>query len=263
MKVKSVISILILVSCSAMAQNEEQLFHYLKVSSANAEVSCYLNGFPVYDIDSEGMISNQTPVNLALVGENNVLKIVAKPLGDNAFVSGGISTYGGGEMVSTDDNREGQLQFEFKMEEPTIKTYEFDNERFDYSASIQSVPVLNDEEALKDYALKIHSLIKLKKSKRLIEEMTPKLEDTAKAFSVDANIMYENMKQVLQSNIFATPWQGVSREEIVPVSYCDGKVWELTQKDGKPLIYYQESEDSYSSMKIFVAKVDGKLRVVR
>lgn len=263
MKLKSIVLILLLISVSAMAQNEEQLFHYLKVSSSNAKVNCYINGFPVYDIEGDGMVSNQTPVNLALVGDNNVLEIVAIPLGDNAFVSGGISTYGGGEMVSTDDDRDGLLQFEFRMNETTTKTCEFKNDRFDFSASIKSVPALNDEEALIDYALKIHSLIKLKKSKKLIEEMTPKIEDTAEAFSVDAEIMYENMKQVLQANIFATPWQSVSREEIVPVSYCDGKVWELTQKDGKPLIYYQESEDSYSSMKIFVAQVDGKLRVVR
>lgn len=263
MKYKSLL-FLLLFSASAYAQDDEpQLFYYLKVSSSNAEIYCYINGFPVYDIKSDGMISNQIPVNLALIGKGNVLKIVAKPIGDNAFVSGGISSYSGGEMVSTDDDRLGVLQFEFRMDKPETRTFEFDNERFDYSKSLTIVPVITDEAALIDYGLKIQSLIKLKKDKKLIEEMTPKIEDTAKAFSVDASIMYENMKQVLQSNIFATPWQGVSREEIVPVSYCDGKVWELTQKDGKPLIFYQESEDSYSSMKIFVAEVDGKLRVVR
>ncbi len=255
--------LLLLFGYSVQAQEEEQLFYYLKVSTSNVEVNCFINGFPVYDIDGDGMISNQIPVNLALVGKSNTLKIVAKPKGDNAFVSGGISAYGGGEMVSTDDEREGIVQFEFRAEAPVTKTYEFDNERFDFGQHIKTVPVVDDREALINYALKIQSLIKLKKAEKLIKEMTPKIEDTAKAFSVDASIMFENMKQVLQSNIFATPWQSVPKEDILPVSYCDGKVWELTQKDGKPLIFYQESEDSYSSMKIFVAKVNSELRVVR
>ncbi len=54
----------------------------------------------------------------------------------------------------------------------------------------------------------------------------------------------------------------VSQTEIKPVSYCGGKVWELTNSNGHPLIYVQQ-EDGAVSLPVYVANINGELRVVR
>jgi len=262
MKNKWLLVVLLFVSLGVKAQETEQLFYYLKVSTANVEVNCYVNGFPVYDISSHGQVINQVPINLALIGKGNELEVVAKPLGPNAFVSGGISPYGGGEMVSSDDERSGVLKFDFRADKEVRKTFEFDNERYDYSQVLVESPVIRDIERLRDYGVKLQALIAQKKNKELIDEMKPKIEATAIAFSVEPSIMYENMQQVLSDNIFTTNWQKVERQEIVPKSFCKGKVWELSTADNKPLIYAEEDGGS-TQMAIYVAEVDGELRVVR
>ncbi|MTI21514.1 hypothetical protein E1176_10835 [Fulvivirga sp. RKSG066] len=254
---------LIGLSIVATAQEKEQLFYYLKVSSANVSINCYINGFPVYEIDNEGQVTNQIPVNLSLIGKDNILTIEAMPEGENAFVKGNIAAYGGGEMVSTDDNKQGIVSFDFMVTDSVGEEFKFDNEQFDYSATIKHLPPITDIDELKEYGVKIQALIGAKKTKKLIEEMSPKIEDTAEAFSVDASIMYENMEQVLANNIFNTQWQKVEREQIVPVSYNDGKIWELTLEGDKPLIYAEEADGGSAFMKIYVARIDGQLRVVR
>jgi len=240
----------------------KQLFYYLKVTTTNVEVNCYINGFPVYEIKESGELTNQIPVNLALIGEGNELQIVATPLGEEASVSGGISPYAGGDIVSTDDDKKGVLDFEFVVPEPIKKTFTFDNDRFDFSHQLMDVPEIHDEKSLKAFGKQLLEWIKAKKTKALVEAMMPKIEATALAFSVDQQIMIDNMKNVLSESVFKLPVQQVTEADIDPRPYCNNRVWELKTKSRHPLIYAEE-EGGSMSMAIYVAKIDGQLRVVR
>lgn len=256
------LSLFILLALHVKAQDMKQLFYYLKVNTTDVEVNCYINGFPVYDIKESGELTNQIPVNLALIGKGNELQIVATPIGEGASVSGAISPYAGGDIVSTDDDKEGVLDFELAVSEPITKTYTFDNERFDFSGQLVDVPEIDDVQALKAYGKQLLEWIKAKKTKALVEAMMPKIEATAQAFSVDQKIMTDNMKNVLNESIFKLPVQQVKEEDIQPTPYCNNRVWELKTKSGHPLIYAEE-EGGSMSMAIYVANIDGKLRVVR
>jgi len=254
------LSLLMIITVSLKAENK-QLFYYLKVSTTNVEVQCYINGFPVYEIKTTGTVINQVPVNLALIGKNNTLKIVAKPTGDNAFVNGDIVPYKGGEMVGTDDDREGVLSFEFSTENESIKTFEFNNDRYDYSDILINTPKIEDEERLKDYAIELVAMVERRDTENLLEQLRPKIEDYAKAYTVESDIMIQNMRQVLNENIFTMKREKVQREDIELVSHCDGRLWELRQ-NGHPLIY-RETENGSEQMEVYVGEIDGMLRIVR
>ncbi len=130
-------------SVSLFAQ-EKPVFYYLNITTYNAEVKCFINGFPVYTYSGTSEMSNQIPVNLSLIGNNNVLKIVASALGTNARVSGGIAPYDAGEVVSTDDEKSGVLTFEFAVDKENARNFNFDNERFNFSYSIASTSMIDD-----------------------------------------------------------------------------------------------------------------------
>lgn len=255
-------SLLLFISFHTSAQGMEQQFYYLKLSSNNSVVECFVNGFPVYQIDSPGQVTNQIPINLALIGKNNVLKVVARPMGENAFVTGNITSYQGSEVVSTDDEKPGVLTFRQDVTKELDLNYVFDNEKFDFSRVLKESPVIQDSSRLINYALKLESWIKNKDTKALLKQMSPKINDYAASYSVPSDIMEESMKQSLTNDMFETNWEEVNKHEIVPVSYCGGRVWELTTGKGHPL-FYTENEEGSTSLHIFVAKVDGKLRVVR
>ncbi|MDX1628712.1 MAG: hypothetical protein R3345_08430 [Fulvivirga sp.] len=241
----------------------EQLFYYLKVSSANAEITCFVNGFPVYEIKDEGQIINQVPINMALIGEGNQLEIVVKPLGGQAFVKGDIAPYGGGEIVSSDDTREGIIAFDFSSDQEVTKTFHFDNERFDFAETLVEPPVIAQEERLREYGEKIIALILDKNTDDLMKEMAPKIETAAMAYSVELDLMKQNLRQFFEDGLYSLDLKVVNSENIIPEPYCDGRVWELTIEGGKKPLIYAEEEDGATFMKVYVAEIDGILKVVR
>jgi len=260
MKYLTLLTLLFFGLC-AQASDNNQLFYYLKISTANVKVQCFVNGFPVYEIKTDGEVMNQVPINLALVGENNELKIIAKPLSDNAFIGGSIALYGGGDIVSSDDDKEGVLTFNFNIEDKTTKTFTFNNDRFDFSDILTNTPVIDDEDRIINYAVEILAMIERRDTKALLEQLEPKISDYAESFSVEKSLMVENMKMVLNESVFFMQRDKVQRGDIKPEAHCGGRVWEL-RANGHPLIY-TINEETAQQMEIYVAEVDGVLRIVR
>lgn len=253
----------ICVSSISFAQDMEQQFYYLKISSNNAEIHAYLNGFPVYNINSEGQITNQVPVNLALIGKDNRLLIKTAPLGDNAMTSGSIALYKGSEVVSTNDQKEPIVSFEIDIVKPENRVFTFDNDRFDFSKVLIDSEPLDDTSALADYAMKLRGWVNQKDIQALLEQMEPKIDDYAEAYSVSADVIRQSLQESFTSDLFNVDWQEVKREEIVPVPYCDGRMWELTvSSDHRPL-FFSETEEGSTALQVYVASINGELRVVR
>ncbi|WP_185113947.1 hypothetical protein [Fulvivirga imtechensis] len=240
----------------------EQEFYYLRVSSNSAEVVCLLNGFPVYDISTEGQVANQLPVNLALIGKGNKLLILIKSLGDNAFVKGSVTLYKSGEVVSSDDERKNVVEFTIDASKEQERLITFDNEQFDFSEVILRSPVINDTSQLIEYALKLKSWVKNHDIEKLLEHMSPKVRDYALSYSVEEEIIRESLKQSFTGDMFNMEWEEVSREDVIPVSYCEGRIWELTTSKGHPL-FYSENEEGHTSLPVYVAEINGEMRVVR
>lgn len=243
-------------------QDMEQQFYYLKISSSNAEVSCLVNGFPIYEISSEGQVANQLPVNLALIGEGNKLLVFAKPLGENAFVKGSIAVYKSGEVVSSDDEKEKILEFTMDASREQERIITFDNEQFDFSELLVKTPVLTDTTRMVEYAMKLKHWVQNKDIGTLIDHMEPKVRDYAAAYSVSEEVIRESLKQSFTGDMFQIEWEEVKTEDVIPVSYCDGRLWELTTSQGHAL-FYSATNDGHTSLPVYIAEVNGELRVVR
>ena len=91
--------------------------------------------------------------------------------------------------------------------------------------------------------------------------MKPKIDDNATSYSVDPSMVAKSLKEVFEGEMFSG-MDNVTLAEIKVESYCDGHVWEIKNKNGNPLIYVQQ-EDGTMSLPIYVANVNGALRVVR
>lgn len=200
-------SILACIALAATAQEEEQQFYYLKITSNNCELYCFINGFPVYDVVSHGQMANQIPINLTLIGKGNRLSVKAKPIGSNASFHGSIATYKGNEVVSTDDKKAGALSFKSDISEEADLTYNFDNKRFDFSKVLLESPVMEDSSRLIDYAMKLKAWVNNNDTDALLNQMSPKINDYAAAYSVSSDLIKESMKQSFNSDIFKIEWE--------------------------------------------------------
>ncbi len=155
---KYLLILLFIFSYTISFAQEKPVFYYLKIATNDVSVKCFINGFPVYNYSGTDETANQIPVNLSLKGKNNILKVIATPLGVAATVSGGISSYTADDIVSTDDTKAGVVAFDFVVEKETTKDFNFNNERFDFSKSIASQSGSTDEKALIAYGMKILEL---------------------------------------------------------------------------------------------------------
>lgn len=247
---------------SLSVQNMEQEFYYLKVSSSNAEVTCLLNGFPVYWISSKGQVANQLPVNLALTGKDNKLLVFVKALDENATVKGSVALYKSGEVVATDDERANVAEFTIDASREQERQITFDNEQFDFTEIIKNTPVVTDTALFREYGMKLKAMVDQRDIDKLLEHMAPKVRDYAVAYSVPEETIRESLKQSFTGDMFNVAWDEVRSEDITPVAYCDGRIWELTTLSGHPL-FYAATEEGEISLPVYVAEVNGELRVVR
>ena len=239
-------------------------FYYLQVTALDCQVTCSLNGFPVYEINAEGELSNQIPVNLYLIGKKNELKIRIKPNTDGpGKVEASTYLYGASEIVSTDDAQGDREKFIVEsMDGSKEATFYFDNDKFDFSAVISEGPVIDQESELKAYAAELLTILKKKDIKTLLSEMDPKVRDYAISFSAAEETLINSLKGQLTEILSHNKLKKPSIDDIIYVPYCGGRLWGLKIKPDLPFVYISE-DDTVISLEIYVGTANGVLKIVR
>jgi len=257
--------------------------HHADFTFQGCTLELRLNGFTVFEIGSEPSYNAAPPIQFFLIGEGNQLEAVVKPLegADGALttlldakVDGSVRAFAMGEevglgqggtvltTVSIPDTmyeaaRRGELDL------PVTLTASFDNTGPAFRARLVDAEPFDDREALLDYAIKLRDLFAAGDVDALVAENEPKAIDHAAAYYHDAP-QEANLRDHLQNDILAnSPDTDFERGDVEPVPHCDGRIWELQRDGGPELIETAPAGEGVFVIDIYVAPVDGTLKIVR
>lgn len=251
----------------AVAQTPDYVM--LSFSVRDADVRVLLNGFPVL----EGSGSGGLPVNLHLVPTDNYLEIEFQPEDSAASFTAGLSTAGAGDITGS-DTAGNLLNVELSGAEGAQTVSEtFDlpaawAEAFTTGQRYAALPVLDDEERVRAYAVDLAARFAAGDYARLVEDFRPVARDRYAAdparfasYPLDEFLRLTDaeMERLFQQHTFRT---AVAPDSVVLTPWAGGRLWELQHADGQPLLL-SESEDGTLFISAYVGEIDGQLRVIR
>lgn len=251
----------------------EKQYYYLDISAKNCNVLGLLNGFPIYQLKAPSPVNFAMPINSVLIGRNNQLSIALTPasfdeelnLHDFDLMSmeakGSIKIYREGE-ISAPENGQKILEFNL-VGKPG--TFTFDNNTIDFRRLFLEGPEIDEEQLIEEYALYLKSIFEQKDLVRIEEAFYPKLRAVAHSFFENFNGHVDDFRGFMK-NIFLplNPNLGFDQFDLKLVPWCDNRVWEIGLWNQKELLVTEPDEDGYEyGIKIFVAMVNGSLKVVR
>lgn len=254
--------------------------HHLNLTIEKVAVRASLNGFPILEAGAVTPMSFSPPVNPFLAGKANVLLIEARPVlvggkpapPSEARVNGWVAAFqegdivapeGGGDVVTTFDLRAALLGQRPKF--PMRGAFTFDNEGPAFPALFRDSEIIDDVEALIEYALFLRDLARAANAAGIADEMAPKLRDYAASYYTTEEAMRDELTAFLSGTLFPAPMDlDFDAGDIVPSLACLGRIWKLERKGGKPLFTtLPNDEGGVYEVPVFVALVDGALKVVR
>lgn len=254
------------------------IFHLsLTLSACMARVS--LNGFLLAAVEAKTPISVAPPINAFLVGKGNVLTIEAIPVLTRTGmtspldieVKGSIATFQEGDIVAPDGGGDVVLQVDLRKalggapSIPLRAQFEFDNDGPAFPELFLEAEVIEDPEPLLEYATRLRDLFAAGDVAGLVKEFAPKLRDYAKGYYETEAAMRDEFVNFVQNTLLPGPMELNFKEtDILPVSMCDGRIWQLSRKPMRPLLSTMPNEDGGQfQIPVYVARVDGELKVVR
>lgn len=255
---------------------EKPIFHLnLTLRACLARIT--LNGFQLLAADARAPISLAPPINQLLVGKGNVLEIQALPTITREGMSspldiditGSVSAYQAGDIVAPDAGGEIVLPIDVRTalagavpSIPLLMKLEFDNEGPAFPELFREAEIIEDPEPLLAYATHLRDLFAAGDVAGLVKEFGPKIQDFGTAYYTR---MHDDFVAFVQNNLLPAPMDLAFKEtDILPVSMCEGRIWELQRKPLRPLLQTMPDKDGGQfEIPVYVARVDGALRVVR
>jgi hypothetical protein len=265
--------------------------YHLETKIERCRVIVRLNDVPVVDLTAGGEQPEwfAPPINLYLVGRANALDVEVSPLpradgspGDfgDVSVEGAVRVFGKGDAVAPGEgpavlnltvmgDLAQRIDAAAKREEalsvPQAFGFFFDNEGPNFTADLAGGEGLGDEEALRDYAIRLRDLARAGDSEGLAAEMEPKVEAYAAAYGSAAEPIRQSLRDVLRTEYMPRGILTDFERGDVELSPCaNGWLCELRRPGGRPLLQTPPGADG-SSMQIpvVVGRRGGALRVVR
>jgi len=148
---------------------------------------------------------------------------------------------------------------------PLVVSTTFDNEAGpDFSRVFEEAPKLEDTPAtrkrLKDYAMRLRDLMAEKDTSALFEEFRPSIIGRFKTHGFDSRseFMAKNREAVVLKDAILD----FGRSDVALRSWAGGRVWELWRKNSENSAFF-ERPSGYGMGELYVAKIDGELKVVR
>lgn len=148
---------------------------------------------------------------------------------------------------------------------PLTVSTRFDNEAGpDFSRIFEEAPKLKDtpatRERLKEYAMRLRDLMAEKDTSALFQEARPLFTDH------DTGTSYEKDRvlRIIANNWFAQNWRlDFTRDEVGLRRWSSGRVWELYKASTGNELFVAGDEKETGLLDIYVAELDGELKVVR
>lgn len=265
--------------------------YHLDMRVTKCVVRFKVNELPLGELVSLGPNAESfaPPMNPYLVGSANMLEFEVTPavgrdgepidLGEAEIevaiikaVKGDPVAPGEGDQVETysfgDELRARIAQAREDEEELEIpqRFFEiFDNDAVDFTAELREADELDDEAALRDYAIVLRDLVAASNAAGLAAEMEPKVQAYAIAYDEDDGFIRDSLVDSLKTQVLpAGCVTDFERDDVLLERLCDGRIWELRRPNGRPLVSSDPDEDGGTfQIPILVASRDGSLKVVR
>ena len=261
--------------------------YYAEIAANTCNCKIVLNGLGIAELKAEKIGSFQYPCNTELVGKANVLSMQVMPATIDLSVLNKIRAecvikrYADTDMVTPDSGAVITFSsLQQKIDEikanplsaniaglvPFTVSATFDSEDAPSFADrlLGSKPI-KDKEALKDWAMAFRALLEKRDIDALYALYEPKLLDYDKAYPAqkepDNRVWFKNW--MLKKIFPQTPFTDFSRDEVDPVSWCEGRVWELRLKDGNPLWRTLGLDGKRTKIEVYAGLDDGKIKIVR
>jgi hypothetical protein len=265
--------------------------HHLEVICLGCEVRLKLNDLPLMRLVAPGPDAEwyAPPINPYLVGEGNVVELEVRPLLDadgnpidlgRARIELGVRKFEKGDAVAPgtgtpvlDVNVHEELQQRIaeakerdeELEMPQSFFHVFDNEGPSFSAELMESEPFTDENALRDYAIRLRDLAAARDADALLAEMEPKIQAYMVAYEEPRELFVESLgtglrTEFLQANVITDFAKG----DVELESCCGGRIWHLKRPGGAPLLQ-TAPDDAGNTMQfeIYAGPRDGAPRVVR
>ena len=135
----------------------------------------------------------------------------------------------------------------------------------DFSQLFLNNPAIDDEESIIKYALHLKNLLTEGDVDALFGEFKNKLLDFSNAYfedpGINRDLFYSSFEEDLAPENLILSYRD---QDIIVLSWCEGRIWEIRIKPDLPFIQSREdSEGNSYSIHVFVAIVEGQIRVIR
>ncbi len=265
--------------------------YHLEITAGGCVLLALLNGFPIFSRACDGVAIEAPPVNDLLVGQGNALILEASalpgsgaepgrapgdpsggPSGDlpgvtliakvKAYERGDIVAPESGEVIAAYDLAAAPADGRQGL--PLKAVLSFDTAGPSFRALLLEGPVLESVDAVRDYALHLRDLMRSQSLSELKVEFAPKLKDHVAAYALGDIDAAGAFADYLASEFFpARPVLDFERSDLTVKLWCGGRIAEVTLGEAELLATRPDAEGSRYVMPVYVAQVEGRLRVVR
>jgi hypothetical protein len=255
--------------------------YHVHVEVRHARVRISVNGFPLMNLAAEDDRRVSTPpVNPFLVGSNEVFVEVMPQAEDDLefesfgqvelcgdvrrFGKGSIVAPGAGDVVATI-----AIPAELHGVDPIVPPVSFSvhfesGDAPSFAAELLDAEPERDRQAVLDYGMRLVGLVGEGDPARLLREMAPKIEAYAIGYDEPVLAFRNDLGDYLRNELYpAHPEVDLTRSELRAQRCCGGRIWEIT-REGQPLLRTApDPEGARMEIPIFVARRDGRFRIVR
>lgn len=260
-----------------MIKKAKEPIYTLDLTLEKCFVRAFVNDFPVTAFNATSKSNISIPLNAYLAGGKNKLSFEILPpilpIGEMSLVtdlkiSGGIKSYENYSLASPD---EGDIELEINESNfdlskfPITAEMEFENYGPRFRELFYITKPYEDEDALKDYGMKLRALAQKKDLEGLVKEFEPKLSDFARAYYDEPEDYVAEFREYMSSYFFPQkPVIDFIREQLYVKSWCGKRIWEIGVLPDEELLQTEPDKDNkVLAVKIYVANLKNGLKVVR
>lgn len=251
--------------------------YILEFRADNCEATGTNNGFPILSYSTEFKAVEAKPINPFLTKENK-FRFEISPLGvadENDITnlpefnfSIKLKEFNDGQTYTPESGTE---LFSFHKDDvefnslPIIIEHEHGIEELTTANTYLNLEPIDDETEIIDYALYLRNLFAKRDTEQIVLELKRKILDYSISYYESPAESYEEQRVFLNELFFpANVISNFEAKDLILTPYCDGKIWQISQKENDFFIFTKELEDGgIYGIKVYVSKFGDKFKVVR